>query len=241
MRISATSSFVFPWQELIIWNLVVPLGELKWPGILQAVLVKISQAHLNRGVRPKDPRLLLNPSEQTTAAHGGLEAVPFAVRRLRVMERLIRPGNTGLTESDYQPDSLQLVRDFEDTAVELYKTILVFQIRLVRQHSRNWAKRYGRDVFKADDWADLTSRIKTLEAKCTEIAQDLSRERIERALQDSEHDMQSGLQKIQQELEKTTHGIEKQTMMQSTWRQTDEERNCNAKKGLGNGKLVFGE
>jgi hypothetical protein len=74
----------------------------------------------------------LNPSQQKSAAHDGLEAVPFSVRRLRVMERLIRPGNSGLTWSKYQSDSLELVKDFEGTAVELYKTILEFQIRLVR-------------------------------------------------------------------------------------------------------------
>ncbi|KAJ5553045.1 hypothetical protein N7494_002423 [Penicillium frequentans] len=170
--------------------------------------------------------LLLNPSEQKSAAHDGLEAVPFCVHRLRVMERLIRPGNSGLTQSSYQSDSLELVKDFERTVVDLYKTILEFQIRLVRQHSDNWAKRYGRDVFKSDDWTSLNSQVKTLEARCTEVAQDLSRERIERALQVSEHNMQRGLQEVQQELEKTKHGIEQQTMMQFAWRQTDEERKC---------------
>ncbi|KAJ5902311.1 hypothetical protein N7495_002839 [Penicillium taxi] len=170
--------------------------------------------------------LLLNPSEQKSAVHDGLEAIPFTVHRLRVMDRLIRPGNAGLTQIIYQNDSLELVKGFEDTTVELYKTILEFQIRIMRQCSDNWAKRYGRDVFKADDWTSLTSRIKTLELRCTEIAQDLSRERIEKALQLSEHNMQRGLQEVQQELEKTTCGIRQQTMMQSAWRQTDEERNC---------------
>ncbi|OQD71732.1 hypothetical protein PENPOL_c001G05426 [Penicillium polonicum] len=170
--------------------------------------------------------LLLNPSEQNSAAHEGLEAAPLAVRRLRVMERLIRPGKSGLTRSSYHSDSLALVKDFEDTAVDLYKTILEFQIRLARQYSDNWAKRYGRDVFKADDWTGLTSRIKRLEVRCTEVAQDLSRERIETALQVSESNMQRGLHEVQQELKKTTRGIEQQTMMQSAWRQTDEERKC---------------
>lgn len=142
------------------------------------------------------------------------------------MERLIRPENSRLTRDRYQSDSRELVKIFEDTAVELYKTILEFQIRLVRQYSDNWAKRYGRDVFKADDWSSLTRRIKSLEGRCTEIAQDLSRERIETALQASEHNMQRGLQEVQQELKKTTRGIEQQTMIQSAWRQTDEERKC---------------
>lgn len=148
------------------------------------------------------------------------------MRRLRVMERLIRPGKSEPTRSSYHSDSLELVNDFEDTAVDLYKTILEFQIRLARQYSDNWAKRYGRDVFKADDWTGLTSRIRSLEVRCTEIAQDLSRERIESALKTSENNMQRGLQEVQQELEKTTRGIEQQTTMQSDWRETDEERKC---------------
>ncbi|KAL4928200.1 uncharacterized protein BDV17DRAFT_264963 [Aspergillus undulatus] len=170
--------------------------------------------------------LLLNPTEQKSAARDGLQAIPFTVHRLRVMERLIKPGHPGATESIYHADSLQLVNDFINHAVELYKTILEFQMRFVKQHSDSWAKRYGREVLKADDWTSLTSQIKTLEARCTEIAQDLSREKIESALQESDRNMQSGLQRIQEELEKTRRDIEKQTMMQSVWRQTDEERNC---------------
>ena len=142
------------------------------------------------------------------------------------MERLIRPGKSGLTESGYHVDSLELVRDFENAAVELYRTILEFQIRLVKQHSRSWAERYGRDVFKVDAWTSLTGQIKALETKCAELAQDLSREKIEMALQDSERNMKCGFQKIQQEIERTTRGIEQQTLMQSIWRQTDEERRC---------------
>lgn len=173
------------------------------------------------------------------------------------MERLIRPGSSGLTQSSFQNDSLELVKDFEGTAVKLYKSILEFQIRLVRQYSDNWAKRYGRDILKADDWTILASQIKTLEARCTEIAQDLSRERIETALKVSEHNMQRGLQEVQQDIKKTTHVIEQQTMMQSAWRQTDEERVClqlfrqiesvreseeqNAKKSFRNRKVVPGE
>ncbi|KAJ5985268.1 hypothetical protein N7522_012464 [Penicillium canescens] len=170
--------------------------------------------------------LLLNPTQQKSDAHDCLEAIPFIVRRLRVMERLIRPGKSGLTESGYHVDSLELVRDFENTAVELYRRILEFQIRLAKQHSWSWAKRYGRGVFEVDVWTSLTGQIKALEIKCAELAQDLSHENIERALQDSERNMQCGFQRVQQEIERTARGIEQQTLMQSVWRQTDEERRC---------------
>lgn len=50
------------------------------------------------------------------------------------MGGLIRPGDSSLTQNGYQSDSLDLVKDFEDTETELCKTIVEFQIRLVRLH-----------------------------------------------------------------------------------------------------------
>lgn len=96
----------------------------------------------------------------------------------------------------------------------------------MRQYSGKWAVRYGREIFKTDDWAALTKQIQALEIRCTEIASDLGRERIESALQASDRTLQRGMQDVQQELKRTANEIEKQTIMQSTWRQTDEERNC---------------
>jgi hypothetical protein len=38
--------------------------------------------------------------------------------------------------------------------------------------------------------------------------------------------MQRGLPQVQQELKKATSGIDQQAMIQSVWRQTNEERKC---------------
>jgi hypothetical protein len=78
--------------------------------------------------------LLLNPSELNSATHDGLQAISLVVRRLGVMGGLIRPGDSSLAQNGYQSDSLDLVKDFEDTETELCKTIVEFQIRLVRLH-----------------------------------------------------------------------------------------------------------
>jgi ankyrin repeat protein len=137
------------------------------------------------------------------------------------MERLIRPGSA---QDTYHVDSLALIQDFEDTTIKLYRTILEFQIRVGRQYSENWAARYGRDVFKADDWAGLKNQINTLESKCTVLARDLSLENIEVGLQLSDLHIQQGFEQVQKELARTATSIDHQTMIQSTWRQTDEER-----------------
>lgn len=89
------------------------------------------------------------------------------------MERLVRSRVSESTGAGYKEDSLDLVRDFEHIAIHLYKTILDFQIRLLRQYSGKWAVRYGREIFKTDDWAALTKHIQALEIRCTEIASDL--------------------------------------------------------------------
>jgi hypothetical protein len=59
---------------------------------------------------------------QDTDAHDCLESVPFTVRHLGVMERLLRPELSGLPQDSYNEDSLTLVRDFEETVVKLYTT-----------------------------------------------------------------------------------------------------------------------
>ncbi|KAF3400789.1 hypothetical protein DPV78_005126 [Talaromyces pinophilus] len=167
--------------------------------------------------------LLENPTRQSKDAQDCLETIPFVVRRLRVMERLIRPGSAQVQDA-YQVDSLALIHDFEESASKLYRTILEFQIRVGRQYSESWATRYGRDVIKADDWAGLKSQINTLETKCTVLARDLSLEKIEADLQSSDLHIQLGFEQMQKELQRTATSIDHQTMLQSAWRQTDEER-----------------
>lgn len=152
-----------------------------------------------------------------------LETIPFVVRRLRVMERLIRP-NSAESHDGYHADTVGLINGFEENTIKLYRTILEFQIRVSRQYSESWATRYGRDVIKADDWAGLKNQISMLESKCTILARDLSLEKVEVGLQSSELHIQQGFEQMQKELARTATSIDHQTALQSTWRQTDEER-----------------
>lgn len=78
--------------------------------------------------------------------------------------------------------------------------------------------------FSADDWAGLSKDISYLEGKCTTLARDLGLEKIETELIANDAHIQGGFENIQRELAGNRRMIEHQTKMQSTWRQTDEER-----------------
>lgn len=139
------------------------------------------------------------------------------------MERLIQPGSAQARDA-YHVDTFALIHDFEESVIKLYRNILEFQIRVGRQYSESWATRFGRDVIKADDWAGLKSQINILENKCTILARDLSLEKIEAGLQSSDLHIQQKFEQMQKELQRTATSIDHHTMLQSTWRQTDEER-----------------
>ena len=63
--------------------------------------------------------------------------------------------------------------------VQLYSKILEYQTRLMRQSSHNWAHRYSRDVFKADDWKSMLSQIKELDFECSRLAGEIGQDELE--------------------------------------------------------------
>lgn len=178
-------------------------------------------------------KLLLNPTEQSTAVHDGLETIPFIVRRFRVMERLLRPGFETSTPVIQDDGRDPLVKHFEDTTVKLYSTILEFQIRAVRQFSKSWLEQYGRDVFRTNDWKALTTKIQELDAKCTRLAQALNFDKLDKVLVENNKTMERQFQEwrgnfeeLQEELGRSSRALEQQLKNQTAWRQTDEEREC---------------
>ena len=131
-----------------------PHAALAWAGasLFLPIHLPLLRTHVlcSNRILTSNSQLLLNPSSQRTAAIDGLETIPFIIRRYKVIERLRRPGaaNVSIHQSD---DTKELVDDLEKKIIRLYAGILSFQIRLMRQFSRNWAHRYGRDTFKVDD------------------------------------------------------------------------------------------
>ena len=119
----------------------------------------------------------MNPTSQRDEAKQGFESIPFIIHRYQVIERLRRPNPGRIARA--QPDSDALVTDLENKMIQLYSKILEYQIRLVHQYTHNRALRYGRDVFKADEWNKMLSEIKTLDSECSQLAEELGQEDLE--------------------------------------------------------------
>ncbi|KAK6717065.1 hypothetical protein SNK05_000268 [Fusarium graminearum] len=70
--------------------------------------------------------------------------------------------------SDYLVDDngLQsdLHRKLEKDTVQLYQTLLSYQIKSIYCFHKNELKRFVRNVFKVDDWSSQLDAIKTAEA-----------------------------------------------------------------------------
>lgn len=65
----------------------------------------------------------------------------------------------------------KLIAEFEKRLTELYCSILQYQVRAVCQWSRNKAKQYFRDVFKADEWSKLFKDIQDADNACRAIGE----------------------------------------------------------------------
>ena len=125
----------------------------------------------------------MNSTSQRDEATQGFESIPFIVRRYQVIERL-RRSNAG-SVALRQPDTDALVKDLETNLVQLYSKIFEYQICLMRQSSHIWALRYGRDVFKADEWTTMLSEIKNLDSTCSRLAAEIGQEELEAGMKEN--------------------------------------------------------
>ena len=146
-----------------------------------------------------------------------------------MIERLRRPNisRTARKEADTQV----LVADLESEMVQLYSKILEYQIRLMRQPSHNWALRYGRDVFKSDEWKTMLSQIKDLDSVCSQLAEELGQEELEAGLKDNNvkidtllHSWNVGLQELQEQGMNTYMVVDGHAKEDRTWREREEFR-----------------
>lgn len=170
----------------------------------------------------------MNPTTQREEAIVGFEAVPFIARRYQVIERLRRP-RPGVVVR-HQTDTEELIKDLEDTMIQLYCMILEYQLHLLRQFSHVWAVRYGRAVMKIDGWKSMSSQMETLDSKCTVLANELGQEELETGIAENnvkidmlQNSWDLGLQSLHQQAE----GVHKAVEIQST-----DERHWRARKNL---------
>ena len=176
--------------------------------------------------------LFMNPLEQSKACQQGLEAIPFILRRFDIMENAVRPRSHG-GPSYGEPSHLKASQDFESHTVSLNEKILEFLIRVALQSSRPRASRYGRDVFKFDNWASLLQEINDLDFQCTRLARQITMDRIDQGvarsnemLEMQSRSWQASFDIIEQRLENNSDAIGEHVKDQNAWRQDDERRAC---------------
>ena len=146
-----------------------------------------------------------------------------------MIERLRRPNISRAARKE--ADTQVLVADLESEMVQLYSKILEYQIRLMRQSSHNWALRYGRDVFKSDEWKTMLSQIKDLDSVCSQLAEELGQEELEAGFKDNNfkidtllHSWNVGLQELQEQGMNTYMVVDGHAKEDRTWREREEFR-----------------
>lgn len=174
-------------------------------------------------------QLLLNPISQRDEATDGFESIPFIVRRYQVIERLRRPNAGNITRK--QADTDALVTDLENKMVQLYSKVLEYEMRLMRQSSHMWALRYGRDVFKADEWKNLLSQIQELDSICSRVAGELGQEELETGMKENNvkvdillQSWTAGLQGLQEQGMNTYIALDAHAGENRSWREREEFR-----------------
>ena len=146
-----------------------------------------------------------------------------------MIERLRRSNTSGVARKE--ADTQVLVADLENKMVQLYSKILEYQIRLMRQSSHNWALRYGRDVFKFDEWKMMLSQIKGLDSTCSQLAEELGQEELEAGLKENNvkidillHSWNVGLQDLQEQGMNTLMAVDAHAREDRSWREREEFR-----------------
>lgn len=173
----------------------------------------------------------MNPTSQRDSATNGFEFIPFLIRRYKVIERLRRPngGQIAAEAKDTEP----VIEDLENKIVQLYRLVLEYQIRLIRQYSHSWPLRFGRDVVKADDWATKLDDIKTLDLECSNIARELGQEELEsemresnRRLDDLVRSWEAGLTELHGDLKDTSAAVRAYAQGEQERKYQEEARKC---------------
>ena len=146
-----------------------------------------------------------------------------------MIERLRRP-NTSFTARK-MTDTRTLVADLEAGMVQLYGKILEYQIHLMRQSSHHWILRYGRDVFKADEWKTMLCQIEDLDSTCSRLAEELGQEELEAGMKENNvkidtllHSWNLGLHELQEQGTNTYLAMDAHAREDRSWRERGEIR-----------------
>ena len=176
--------------------------------------------------------LLQNPTLQQSTLMEGVEYISHLIVRFTVIERNCRWREPRIKSSNIG-DTTELNTTFETQVTKLYSHILCYEARVVCQMVRPTLLRYGRDVFKVDDWSTLINEVKASEAACTLISQVIDSETLEAALKDVDRILNDlfctqarSFGALQHTAEQILAGVERDRREQKYWHRTDEESRC---------------
>ena len=146
-----------------------------------------------------------------------------------MIERLRRPKTSRAASEEV--DTQILVADLENRIVQLYSKILEYQFCLMRQSSHNWALRYGRDVFKSDEWKKMLSQINDLDSVCSQMAAEIGQEELEAGMKENNvkidillRSWDVGLQELQKQSVNTYMVVDAHAKEDRNWREREEFR-----------------
>ena len=182
----------------------------------------------------------MNPTTQRDAAVIGFESIILLVHRYQLVDNLRRPDRrqTAICQS---LDTALVISDLENKIIQLYGKIYEYQIRLVRQYSHVWAVRFGRDIFKADDWAKMIADMRLIDADCSRLTDVLGQDELERSLKDNNrriddlvHRWHSSLQTLQTDVDEISTTIYQQIQQEKARKCEERDRDCIQLFRLGN-------
>lgn len=103
-------------------------------------------------------QLIVNDSQQRTAAVDGLSYIACLVYRFTGIEKLY-------LRNEDRTDTTALATE----VIKLYRSVLEFQARAICQFDRGRAHQFARNVVEADEWKKRLEQITSGEAECEKI------------------------------------------------------------------------
>ncbi|GAD95644.1 hypothetical protein BC1G_06991 [Paecilomyces variotii No. 5] len=99
-----------------------------------------------------------NNEAQSTSLLDGLEYISTTMRYFIVVERIYLSGTLP-----------SVTRALKGAIVDLYASILEYEVQALNYFHKNGLKRFGRNAFKSDNWNGMIDRIRSHETKCNTL------------------------------------------------------------------------
>ncbi|MCJ1243178.1 hypothetical protein MMC30_000375 [Trapelia coarctata] len=163
MKSMEGSQWTFQWRHETkrvrdqVENIIKIIQMLKVIGIAAANVYPLYFGLPFAGVCVLLP-LILNDSEQHTAALDGLEDVTKLISRYNAVE-----------QAYLKRETASLKDEIEVVVIQLYTRILEFQAKAACYFDRSTPSRILLNILKADDWAGLLKQIEKLDTQCREL------------------------------------------------------------------------